>query len=332
MKDMLLKFLNPYGATGHEEPIAQVIRETARPLVDEVETDALGNVICVKKGRAGARRIMVSAHMDHIGFVVTGADEKGFLRVHNVGGIRKRNSLNRHVVFENGVHGVLSNETEDFSADDNKMTNLFIDIGAANREQALAAVEIGDVAVYAPDVFELQNGLLVSPAMDDRAGCAVAMKALEMLGDCENEVAFVFSTQEEVGLRGAKAAAYGIDPQIGVALDVTPAGDTPKGDKLCVEVGKGPCIKILDRGSISSPKVVRGMEAAAERLGIAAQREVLTAGATDAGAIQTTRGGVYVGTISVACRYVHSACETISVEDCENAARLLAEFLRDPGF
>ena len=269
--------------------------------------------------------------MDHIGFVVTGADEKGFLRVHNVGGIRKRNSLNRHVVFENGVHGVLSNEIEDFSADDNKMTNLFIDIGAANREQALAAVEIGDVAVYAPDVFELQNGLLVSPAMDDRAGCAVAMKALEMLGDCENEVAFVFSTQEEVGLRGAKAAAYGIDPQIGVALDVTLSGDTPKGPKIAVRAGEGPCVKVRDSSLVCAPRVVKGLEEAAERIGVKTQREVLTAGGNDAAAMQAARAGVLAGTISIACRYVHSACETISLADCEGAKKMLVAFLRQPG-
>lgn len=329
MKQTLLTLLNAYGATGCEDDVRQVIAQMVEPYCDQVRTDAMGNLICLKKG--AGRRIMVAAHMDHIGFVVLDADEKGFLRVHNAGGISKKASINRHVVFANGVHGVLSNEMEDFSADDNRMTNLFIDIGARDREDALNLVGIGEVAVYSPDAFEMANGLIAAPAMDDRVGCAIAVEALRQLGACENEVAFVFSVQEEVGLRGATAAAYGVDPDIGVALDVTLAGDTPKGVKVAMAVGEGPCVKVRDGGMVASPKVVAGMEEAARRAGISVQREVLMAGTTDARAMQITRQGVLAGAISVACRYVHSACETVSLADCEAAAKLLSEFLRDPG-
>ena len=331
MKETLFTLLNTYGGSGREDAVREAIAELARPYCDEMRTDALGNLICVRAGKEGGRRVMVAAHMDHIGFVVLDADEHGFLRVHNAGGISKRASLNRHVVFANGVNGIVSNETERFSADDNKMSDLFIDIGAKDRADALSMVALGDVAVYAPDAFELANGMIAAPAVDDRVGCAIALEAMKELGECENEVAFVFTVQEELGLRGARAAAYGVDPQIGVALDVTLSGDTPKGPKIAVKAGEGPCVKVRDSSLVCSPRVVKGLEEAAERVGVSTQREVLSAGGNDAGAMQGARAGVLAGTISIACRYVHSACETVSLADCEGAAKLLAEFLRDPG-
>ena len=331
MKETLFTLLNCYGGSGREDAVREAIAELARPYCDEMRTDALGNLICVRAGKENGRRIMVCAHMDHIGFVVLDADEHGFLRVHNAGGISKRASLNRHVVFANGVHGVVSNETERFSADDNKMSDLFIDIGAKDRADALSMVALGDVAVYAPDAFELANGMIAAPAMDDRVGCAIALEVMKELGECENEVAFVFTVQEELGLRGARAAAYGVDPQIGVALDVTLSGDTPKGPKIAVKAGEGPCVKVRDSSLVCSPRVVRGLEEAAGRVGVRTQREVLSAGGNDAGAMQAARAGVLAGTISIACRYVHSACETISLADCEGAKKMLVAFLRQPG-
>ena len=331
MKQTLFTLLNTYGGVGREDAVRETIAELARPYCDEMRTDALGNLICVRAGKEGGRRVMVAAHMDHIGFVVLDADEHGFLRVHNAGGISKRASLNRHVVFANGVHGVVSNETERFSADDNKMSDLFIDIGAKDRADALSMVALGDVAVYAPDAFELANGMIAAPAVDDRVGCAIALEAMKELGECENEVAFVFTVQEELGLRGARAAAYGVDPQIGVALDVTLSGDTPKGPKIAVKAGEGPCVKVRDSSLVCSPRVVKGLEEAAQRVGVRTQREVLSAGGNDAGAMQGARAGVLAGTISIACRYVHSACETVSLADCEGAKKMLVEFLRQSG-
>ena len=331
MKQTLFTLLNTYGGVGREDAVRETIAELARPYCDEMRTDALGNLICVRAGKEGSRRVMVAAHMDHIGFVVLDADEHGFLRVHNAGGISKRASLNRHVVFANGVHGVVSNETERFSADDNKMSDLFIDIGAKDRADALSMVALGDVAVYAPDAFEMANGMIAAPAVDDRVGCAIALEAMKELGECENEVAFVFTVQEELGLRGARAAAYGVDPQIGVALDVTLSGDTPKGPKIAVRAGEGPCVKVRDSSLVCAPRVVKGLEEAAERVGVKTQREVLTAGGNDAAAMQAARAGVLAGTISIACRYVHSACETISLADCEGAKKMLVAFLRQPG-
>lgn len=322
MRETLKKLLNTYGATGRETKICAVIREMVAPYVDVIEEDAMGSLICTKKGEG--KRIMLAAHMDQIGFIVIDIDDKGFLRVQNVGGIRRNNSLNRHVVFENGVHGVVSHEVEGFKPAENGMGALFIDIGARNREEAEAKVAIGDVAVYVPDMFELGDDLMASPAMDNRVGCAVVIEALKQLKDCPNEVVAVFTVQEEVGLRGARAAAFSVNPDLGIALDVTLSGDTPKGYKFPMAVGKGPCVKILDNSVICNPKVVKLMEDAAERADIVTQREVLNGGGTDAGAMQQTRAGVPCGVLSIACRYVHSACEVISVSDAEKGAELIA--------
>jgi endoglucanase len=203
---------------------------------------------------------------------------------------------------------------------------MFIDIGAASREEAEKMVSPGDVAVYAPDFFDLGADMLAGPAMDNRVGCAVLIGMLKALKERNNEVVAVFTTQEEVGLRGATAAAYDVNPDLGIALDVTLTGDTPNGAKVAMKVGEGPCVKIMDRSLVCSPKVVSLMEEAAERVGVKYQREVLTAGGTDAGAIQLTRGGVHAGVLSIACRYVHSACEAVSISDIEGGVRLLADF------
>lgn len=323
MKETLKKLLGAYGPTGREENVAEVIAEMIRPYVDEMRIDALGNLIAVRHGTG--KKLMFAAHMDHIGFVVTDIDENGFLRVFNVGGINKLNSINRHVVFASGVNGVISNENEKVAENLRDVTHMFIDIGAHSREEAAAKVKLGDIAVYAPDFFEMGDDIMAGPAMDNRAGCCVLVGVLKALRERNNEVVAVFTTQEEVGLRGARAAAYDVDPDYGIALDVTLCGDTPKGPKIAVKAGEGPTVKIMDSSLICSPAVVRLMEEAAERAGVKYQREVLTAGGTDASAIQLTRGGVPAGVLSIPCRYVHSACETISISDIENGVKLLAE-------
>ena len=321
MRDILKKLLGAYGATGREENVAAVIAEMIKPYVDEMRIDALGNLIATRHGEG--KKLMFAAHMDHIGFVVTDIDEKGFLRVFNVGGINLVNSANRHVVFANGVNGIVSNEPDAITSRD--ITKMFIDIGAKSREEAAAKVKLGDVAVYAPDFFDLGEDMIAGPAMDNRVGCCVLIGMLMNLKNRANEVVAVFTTQEEVGLRGARAAAYDVAPDYGIALDVTLCGDTPKGPKIAVKAGEGPTVKIMDSSLICSPAVVKIMEAAAERAEVKYQREVLTAGGTDAAAIQTSRGGVPAGVLSIACRYVHSACEAVSISDVEGGVKLLAE-------
>ena len=329
MRDILLSLLRIHGATGREEAVAAWLAELLRPHVDEARTDVMGNLIAVKKAqKAGqGKRIMFSAHMDHIGLLAIDADEHGFLRVCGAGGVQMNRSLGQHVVFASGVRGVISAE-EDVSGNP-EMHHLYIDIGASAREEALERVSIGDVAVYAAAPVALGEHRVAAPAMDDRAGCALLAWLLLNVKDSPNEIVGVFSAQEEVGLRGAKVAAYAVEPDIGVALDVTATGDVPGvKPKMAVELGKGPAIKIMDRASISSPVVRDAMIAAAKRRGIPYQLEVLTIGGTDAGAIQLSRAGVPSGALSIATRYVHSAIETLDMRDMEWGGKLLLEFVQ----
>lgn len=325
MKNTLSALLNAYGPTGREDRISAVIEQMVTPYVDEVCRDAMGNLICVRRGEG--KRVMLAAHMDQIGFMVTDIDENGFLRVAAVGGINAYNSIHRRVVFENGVTGVIARETRDVKIEAVAMDRMFIDIGAEDRQAAESMVSIGDVAVYVPDVAFLQNDMVTAPALDNRAGCAVLVETLKAIHTRNNQICAVFTVQEEVGLRGAKAAAFDLEPDFGIALDVTLCGDTPKGPRISVKAGKGPCVKIMDSSVVCSPVVVEKMEQAAEKAGVPWQREVLTAGGTDAGAMQLTRGGVPSGVLSIPCRYVHSACETASLRDMQNGVKLMAALL-----
>ena len=194
MFDILKKVLKPVGPSGLEEPVAAAIREEVQGCVDSIDTDAMGNLICVKKGTdPRGRRIMLSAHMDHIGFIVTGYEKEGFLRVTNVGGIGIDVSLTRHVAFQSGVQGVVVCEPV---TGQKAMKNLFIDIGAESKEEAEKLVQLGDVAVYAPDCFRLGEHRVASPAMDDRCACALLVKLLQTVGETPDTLIAVFSVQE----------------------------------------------------------------------------------------------------------------------------------------
>ena len=195
MLELLKKVLKPVAPSGLEEPVAAVIREEVAPYVDSIETDALGNLICVKNGtEANPEKIMLSAHMDHIGYIVTGIEKEGFLRVTNVGGISPTMSLTRHVSFPNGVQGVVVSEV----SKDTAMKDLFVDIGAQDKADAETMVQIGDVCVYANDCFQLGANRVASPAMDDRAACALLIRFLQTVGATKQTIIAVFSVQEEV--------------------------------------------------------------------------------------------------------------------------------------
>mgnify|MGYP003311571880 CR=1 FL=1 len=294
--------------------------------VDDIRRDALGNLICEKKGTdPNGKRIMLAAHMDHIGFIVAAVEKEGYLRVTNVGGIGIDVSLTRHVVFANGVEGVVVCEPVQGAK---AMKNLFVDIGAESKEEAEKKVQLGDVAVYAPDCFRLGENRVASPAMDDRCACALLVKLLQTVGETKDTVIAVFSVQEEVGCRGAKVASFAKAPDVGIALDVTGWGDTPGTSIPEIKLGEGIAVKVMDRASISNPALREELIACGEKAGVKTQREVLPYGGTDAGAMQTSRGGIPVCTLSIPCRYVHSACEVIDLRDVDAAKKLLVEYLK----
>lgn len=325
MKDTLIQVLQPFGPSGSETPIAETIRKMIEPHVDSVRVDTMGNLIATK-GKGG-KRVMFSAHMDTIGFIAMDACKKGFLRVGAIGGVHPNLAAGRHVVFANGVQGVTYSEP--LSKEAASINKLYIDIGADNREDALAKVPIGTMAAIAFQCSDMGDRI-AAPYMDDRAACAVLIELLMALKDPKHEVVAVFSVQEEVGCRGAGVAAYAIEPDIGVAIDVTPTADTPKAEpQLPVKIGEGPAVKVKDSASISTPVVRDGLVEAARKANVPFQYEVLPYGGTDAGAIMTSRGGVPSGTLSIACRYVHAPVELVSIRDMENAVTLLSAYIQD---
>lgn len=329
MEQLIQQLTALYGPSGREEAVADAIEALLAGKVDSFRRDALGNLICEKKGTdENGKRIMFSAHMDQIGLIVTHAEAEGYLRVSNVGGISLANSRARHVKFGNGVHGVLTEQPLK-PGETSSLRAYYIDIGAKTAQEALSMVNLGDVAVYAEDAFRMGAHRLASPAMDDRCACALLVSLLGKLPPCRHTVVAVFTTQEEVGLRGATTAAYSVQPTEGIALDVTLTGDTPEDRRLAVNLGEGPAIKVMDARSISNPALVKALHAAAERAGVAVQREVLPYGGTDAGAMQQSRGGMPVCTLSIPCRYVHSACETVDLRDVEGAQKVLLAYLAE---
>jgi len=327
MFDLIKKLSGSFGVSGNEEEIREVIRSEIQGKVDKIEVDALGNLIGVKKGKG--KKIMVAAHMDEIGVMATYIDEKGFIRFSNIGWVSPYYALAQKVRFKNGTVGSVFYEEKLEDMKDLKLSKMYIDIGAKSREEAEKRVRIGDVACFVGEAVMQDGGNIVSKALDDRSGCAVLVKAIESLAGTENEVYFVFTVQEELGLRGARTSAYRINPDIAIALDVTSTGDTPESMPMEVKCGKGPAIKIKDSSIICHPEVRRLMEDCAKKLCIPYQLEVLERGGSDPGAIHITAGGIPSGAISIPCRYVHSPVETVNINDLEDAVKLLNECIRD---
>lgn len=322
--NLLQKLNRCYGISGNETDIAQTIAELARPYVDEITRDALGNLFCHKKG--DGPKIMFAAHMDSIGFIVTHIEEKGFLRVGKVGGINPDRIQYLPVRFQNGVKGAV---VTDQSADPKKLTlsDLLIDIGAKSREEAEKLVQVGDTAVYDAPTVALASNCLCGPYMDNRASCATLLMAMERLGESDNDLWFVFTVQEELGLRGARPAAWSVDPDYGIAVDVTKAGDEP-GAKFegSAVLGGGAAIKVMDGHVISHPWMIQKLEALAKEGNIPYQMDVIRSGGTDAGEIHRSRCGVVTGGISMPCRYTHAPVEVVSADDVEACVALVAVF------
>lgn len=321
--ELLEKLVSVYGPSGDEDLISSAIRQEIQEYVDELETDALGNLIARKKGNG--KKIMVSAHMDQIGFIVTDIDKEGFLRFGNIGGISPEISLSQKVIFKNGTVGAIFSEPVD-KPEDRKLENMYIDIGARSKEEAEKKVCIGDMCIYYSS-FACNDNVVFAPYMDDRVGCFVAIEALKRLSTSENDLYFVFSVQEEVGLRGATTAAYGIEPDFGIAVDVTAHGDTPKAKRFAVGLHKGVAIKVKDNSIITHPTVRNALVELANEKGIKYQMEVLEFGGTDSGAIHTSKSGVPSGVLSIPTRYVHSTVEMASREDIESTIDLLTAYL-----
>ena len=330
MKKLLQTLTETFGPSGYEENVRAIVRAEVEPLADEIRVDALGSLIARKrpaKTTKDTKKIMVAAHMDEIGVIVSHVDKNGFIRFAPLGSVFRRYVLGGRVRFLNGTQGVIGFDRLDNVNELPALDKVYIDVGATNK--ADCPVRVGDVAAFDRPYSEFGKRL-VAKSMDNRVGVLVAIETLRALKSTPYDVYFVFTTQEEVGTRGAATSAYGVDPDIGIALDVTPSGDTPNAHKMEMALGKGPCVKIQDVGMIADPRVVQWMIRAAEKNKIPFQREVLLMGGTDARAIQIARAGVPAGCISVPVRYVHSPSEMVDYSDVQNAVKLLTAVLRTP--
>ncbi|MFM8321053.1 MAG: M42 family metallopeptidase [Chloroflexota bacterium] len=332
MKSLIQKLVETPGPSGYEQQIRAVVRQEIEPLADEVRVDALGNLIARFGRKAdGGQRILLSAHIDEIGVIATHIDENGFVRFLPVGGLLPRTCPGSRVRFLNGAQGVIGVERLSSMERVPAWDQMFIDLGVTSK--AACPVRTGDMAVFERPFVDLGQRI-VAKALDDRVGVAALIEALRRMKNealaCAHEVYFVFSIQEEVGSRGAAVAAFGIEPDLGIAVDVTGSGDTPRGIKMDTALGKGPAIKVRDQGMIADPRLVDLLVRTAEQAGIPYQMEVLERGSTDAQLIQLSRAGVPAGCISLPCRYIHSPSEMADMADVEQTVGLIVALLSGP--
>ncbi|NLA12538.1 MAG: M42 family metallopeptidase [Firmicutes bacterium] len=320
MEALIKELVETDGPSGEETAVRELIEKRIAGSVDRTFTDSLGNLFALREGPAPL--LLFSAHMDEIGVIVTHIDERGFLRIAPVGGVRPHLLLGQRLRFKEGLIGTVYHEKiKDLKELD--WSKLYLDIGAADGEGAAERVRIGDMACLHQPFVNL-GGRYLAKAMDDRIGCAVLVEAARRLPpSLPQGVCFLFSVQEEVGLRGAATAAYRLEPDYGFAVDVTSVGDTPEAPLMAVSLGQGPAIKIKDRSIICHPRVRELMIETAEKEAIPYQLEVLEYGGTDAGAIHLSRGGVPSGAVSIPCRYVHAPSEMVDAGDVAHAVALI---------
>ena len=324
--ELLKKLCAVNGASGDEAGIADVILQEIAPFIDEHRIDAMGNLIARKKGaNENSKKMMLAGHMDQIGLMVTYISEEGFLYFSTIGGNSPTINMAQRFIFPNGTVAVAYskrvNNPKDYSFD-----TMYLDIGAKNKEEAEKFVKIGDVCVFSAE--PVTNGdVFVSPALDDRVGCFIMIEALKKLSKPAFDTYFVFTSQEEVGLRGARTSAYSIEPDYGIAFDVTSSSDTPKARKTPAKMHGGAAIKIKDASVICHPTMIAHMEKCAKDANIKHQFDIIDMGGTDAGAIHLTKGGVPSGGISVSTRYIHTPNEMCAVSDVEDCINLTVKVL-----
>ena len=342
MNDLIKRLCDEDGISGNEDPIRERILIEVGSAPDDIETDPLGNLI-MEKGRNPlglCTKIMLAAHMDEVGFRVRFIDKEGYIYFAKVGGITDHGLPNQKVIIgSNRVSGVIGSKPPHKMDGDElkkliKGKDLFIDIGVTSKEEAEKLVKIGDPIIF--DTQSYQNGKFITgKAMDNRVGCAILIEALWALetkkAKTAHKVYGVATVQEEVGLKGARTAAYKISPDVAIALDTTIAGDHPgiEEKESTAKLGEGPVITISDGGVISGKSLNDELIRIAEQEEIPYQVEVGSGGTTDAWAIQLNQEGVLVTTISVPARYIHTAASVIHEDDMKNALKLLLKFIEE---
>ncbi|MEM2201325.1 MAG: M42 family metallopeptidase [Ignisphaera sp.] len=338
----LKKLSEATGTSGREHNVRGVVVELVKEYADKVWLDSLGNIIALKRGKGDGSKLMLAAHMDEIGLFISHIEENGFLRVQPIGGIQERalayqrvsiitrdGRVYRGVIGLKPPHAVKPEEARQIP----ELRELFVDIGATSKDEVKGmGIDVGDIVVFDRDVIRLNTTRVTGKAFDDRVGLVVAIKAFQLLEKNEVDVYLVATVQEEVGLKGARTAAFSINPHVALALDVTVANDLPgtPPHEWCTSLGKGPAIKIADgrgaSGIIVHKEIVDKLVEVAKQLGIPYQLELLPGGTTDASVIQLNREGVPAGTVSIPTRYLHSSVEVLDLNDVVNAVKLVNGF------
>lgn len=330
-----------HGVSGFENDVVDLVKNSIEGYVDSLETDVLGNLIAYKKGN-GKKKLMITAHTDEIGLIIKKIDSKGFLWFDPLGGVFPQSLFGRHVIIKTStgyVDGIVNHVKP---GRPERITELpilqdfFIEIGATSKEEVIEmGVEVGNPVSLDYPVQFLGKNRVAGKALDDRAAVFMLIELLKILKDEEDipDIYAVFSSQEEVGCRGARTAAYNINPDVAIAIDISLANDIPDVPerKLITEMDKGPVIKVMDKlgsnhfGIIATPKVVEGLKKASKDAGLQYQLEVYAAGSTDASSIQGEKGGIASGGICYATRYVHSY-EVASIDDIVECVELLYHY------
>jgi putative aminopeptidase FrvX len=335
INENLEKLSNACGVTGRENEVKDLMIQLLKPYADEIQVDKMENVIAIKKGKAKAPKIMLAAHMDEVGLMVKTITKDGFLQFSKMGGIDDRILPAQKVAIytKKGIYpGIIGSKPPHIQKEEERKKilaydDLFIDVGAENKEDALGmGIAIGDPVAFDIKYVKLGKDAVMGKAFDNRAGCITMVETLKLLKKTECTICAVGTVQEEVGLRGAATAAFGVDPDLAIALDVTIAGDVPgvREFDTTVKMGKGPALTISDSGLITHPKVLRWLIETAEEEKIPFQIESGLLGSTDAARISITRQGIPSGNVSIATRYIHSPVGMLSLKDIENGAKLTA--------
>ena len=345
LMSLLEKLSNAHGISGYEGNVRDIIKKEVKPCVDEIRVDKFGNLIAIKKGKSPA--VMIAAHMDEIGLMVKYIDDEGFIHFAKVGGWFNQTLFNQRVLLhtkKGTVTGVIGSKPVHVMEEEEKKKtieakDMFIDVGASSKDDAAAmGIEAGVPVSMDQKLAALANDKVTGKAFDDRAGGAVLVSALQRIAgmSLKPAVMAVFTVQEEVGLKGAKTSAFGLNPDVAFAIDTCIPGDHPgiKKTDSAIQMGQGPAITVMDaggRGVITHPKVLEWLRETAKAKGIPYQMDVTERGTTDATAISLTREGVPSGVVSVASRYIHTPVEVLSLKDLATTADLVVAAIQSVG-
>jgi putative aminopeptidase FrvX len=334
MAEVLKKLTEASGVTGNENEVREIILELAAETGAGVSVDRMGNVIARKNGRKGNKKVMLAAHMDEVGFIISSISENGMLKFMPVGGIDQRILLSKRVrIGKDGIPGVIGIKAIHLQEPKERTTvirqkKMYIDIGARSKEEAQQVVQLGDYACFDSSFIPFGDNKVKAKALDDRAGCAILLELLKQTYDFD--LIACFTVQEEIGLRGAQVAAWHVEPDMAVVVEGTTCADIPDVPEHMhtTKMGMGPAISFMDHSSIAHPELFKQMVETAERHSIPYQIKENVSGGNDAGSIQKSRGGVPTVVVSVPCRYIHSPSSMMDMDDYNNTIRLMKEFLK----